>query len=375
MSTKFEQYRRGKEQHGGRTDLESGHRLWLLVGLLVILNGAAWFFAYPGYQKMLTQGYTQDTASAVSISTLVDSDSDRGPVHPGVILSQREPDELALAFLDVGQGDAIFMRTPNGNNILIDSGEGSNPDYKFARAVGAAKNLILPFFQRNKIKKLDYFITSHPHSDHIGSSYEIIQNMPIDEVWAAGYEHPSTSKKDMLNAIEEKKSKTDLKFKLPEDAGGTLEEGQPLEQLGPSVKGWLLRTAPNAENTNQASLVVLFHYGEVGILLTGDTERAGEKELIRKWGPQLEADILKVGHHGSRTSTIQPFVDVVKPDHSGITVGHYNTFGHPTDEVLSRLKRAGSKIHRTDTEGTIFLFTDGKTIDVIERPAISAVND
>lgn len=324
---------------------------------------------------MLEQPAQPETTSSSFNPAQADETNNR-PLHPGLLLTDKKPDEMALVFFDIGQGDAIFFQTPTGENVLIDSGEGSNPDFKFARAVAAAKKLILPFFRRNKIKHLDYFITSHPHSDHIGSSYEIVDNVSIDEVWAAGYEHPSTSKKDLLNAIEQKKQgSSDVKFKIPSKAGGTLEEGQALD-LGPAVKGWLLRTAPHkAENPNQASLSLLVYYGETGILLTGDTERHGEKEMIKNWSDQLDVEILKSGHHGSRTSNIKPFINMVKPEHSVIMVGHYNTFGHPNEVVLSRLKRAGSKIHRTDKDGTIFMFLDGKSIDVRKKPAVSAVND
>jgi competence protein ComEC len=366
----FERYRKGKELHGGRIRTSSALPGWILIVLLVVLNFAAWPFAVTGYQKMVETGGKPE-----SVQVNAGSDDRRNStLQPGTLLTEREPDELAVVFLDVGQGDAIFLRTPTGENILVDSGEGSNPDYKFARAVAAAQDLILPFFRRNRIEELDYFITTHPHSDHIGSSYEVIKNTSIQEVWAAGYDHPSTSKKDMLNAIESKKSTSELAFKVPAGAGGTLKEGMQLD-LGPGTRGWLLRTAPNAENTNESSLVLLFYYGETGILLTGDAEHAGEKELIKQWGKQLDVDILKTGHHGSRTSSIPPFVETVQPEHSVMMVGHYNTFGHPSDEVVSRLKRAGSQIHRTDQDGTIFMFTDGSSIRIRKEPAVSAVND
>ena len=366
----FERYRKGKELHGGRIQTTSVLPGWILIVLLVVLNFAAWPFAVTGYQKMVATGGKPE-------SVQVDAGSDdrrNSNLQPGTLLTEREPDELAVVFLDVGQGDAIFLRTPTGENILVDSGEGSNPDFKFARSVGAAKNLILPFFRQNKIEELDYFVTTHPHSDHIGSSYEIIKNTPIDEVWAAGYDHPSRSKKDMLNAIDSRKSTSDIELHVPEETGGTLEEGQRLD-LGTATKGWLLRTAPNAENTNASSLVLLVAYGETEFLLTGDTEKHGERGLIRKWGEQLDADVLKVGHHGSTSSSIRPFVKTVKPDHSVIMVGHYNSFGHPNDSILSRLKRAGSRVHRTDQDGTIFMFSDGESVEVESRPAVSAVND
>jgi beta-lactamase superfamily II metal-dependent hydrolase len=366
----FERYRKGKELRGGRIQEINPTLGWITITLLVVFNFMAWPFAVTGYHKMIETGGKPDTTGIYKSS----NEESSTPVHPGTLLTERKPDELAVVFLDVGQGDAIFLRTPTGENILVDSGEGSNPDNKFARSVGSAQELILPFFRQNRIEELDYFITTHPHSDHIGSSYEVIQNTSIEEVWAAGYNHPSRSKKDMLKAIESKQSTSELPFKVPEGAGGTLQDGMKLD-LGTGTRGWLLRTKPDAENTNEASLVLLFYYGETGILLTGDAEHSGEKELIKKWGKQLDVEILKAGHHGSRSSSIPPFVETVQPDHSIMMVGHYNSFGHPSDEVLSRLKRAGSAIHRTDEDGTIFMFTDGRSIRVHKEPAVSAVND
>lgn len=366
----FERYRKGKEVHGGRIPEVNTIPGWITIILLIVLNFVAWPFAVTGYQKMVQTGGKPDAASISNPS----GERSSMPVHPGTLLTEREPDELAVVFLDVGQGDAMFIRTPTGENILVDSGEGSNPDNKYARSVGSAQDLILPFFRRNRIEELDYFITTHPHSDHIGSSYEVIKNTSIQEIWAAGYAHPSRSKKDMLNAIESKQASSDLALKVPEKAGGTLREGMELD-LGTGTRGWLLRTNPDAENTNESSLVTLFYYGETGILMTGDAEHAGEKELIKKWSNQLDVEILKAGHHGSRSSSIPPFVEIVQPDHSVMMVGHYNSFGHPSDEVISRFKRAGSKIHRTDQDGTIFMFTDGESTRVMNDPAVSAVND
>ncbi|MFB6344791.1 MAG: ComEC/Rec2 family competence protein [bacterium] len=371
MTNEFDQYRQAKKRQGGRTDTRSPLVGWGLVLILLVLNTVSWFFAIQGYQAMVnkpeaTHGTTARPESSHRTSGV--------PVPPGRILAERDSNELALAFLDVGQGDAIFIQTPNNRNLLIDAGEGSNPDSKYSRAVEAARELIIPFFKRNKVNKLDYFITSHPHSDHIGGAYRIIKKVSIDELWAAGKNHPSRSKKDMLKAIEQKKHEYDLEFHVPGAVGGTLQEGQKLD-LGPSVRGWLLRTAPQAESVNESSLSILLYFGNVGMLFTGDTERKGEKELLRQWGNQLDVEILKSGHHGSRTSTIPPFARTVDPEHTVHMVGHYNSYGHPSKEVLSRLRRLGSKNYRTDRHGTVFMFTDGRTIDVKNRPVISAVND
>ncbi|MFP4687929.1 MAG: ComEC/Rec2 family competence protein, partial [bacterium] len=284
-------------------------------------------------------------------------------VQPGMLLTERKPHELAIVFLDIGQGDAIFIQSPEQKNMLIDTGEGSNPDYEYARKVDAANKLILPFLASNKIEKLDYLIGTHPHSDHIGAANDILENIPVDETWIPGADHPSTSKEDLLNAIE----KTGVPLKVSDEAGGTLKIGREID-LGAGVSAWVLHMDPHAtDDINNSSIVILIYYGENSILLTGDAHGEAETKMIEKWGDQLNVDVLKVSHHGSRTSTSIPWVEFTRPKHSVFQVGSYNTFGHPTDEVVNRLKEVGSEIHRTDEDGTIFMFLDGKDIRVLNR--------
>lgn len=377
MENKFDLYREAKKHQGGRVDQIPQWPGWVVVGIVLILSAISWWFAFQGYRNYFTSQSKQESSRNMVYGKQNRSnqwDDVDGPIRPGILIQERKPDEMAVVFLDVGQGDAVFIRTPMKENILIDAGEGSNPDFKFARQVDAAAELILPFFKRNKINQLDYFITTHPHSDHIGGAYEIIEKMSIDKVWIAGMDHPSRSKKDLLTAVKNKKDQTSIELEKPEKAGGTLNVGQSL-QLESPVRSWLLRTRPYAENVNQSSLVTLLHYGKTSFLFTGDTEKKGEFNLVQKWGNELDVDVLKVGHHGSHSSSIKPFIQTVKPRHSVIMVGHYNSFGHPTDEVLSRLKRVGSSINRTDQDGTIYMFTDGKSIRILNQQTVSAVNE
>lgn len=379
MTNEFDRYRQAKQEHGGRTDKRSGLVGWGIVGVLAILSVTAWVFAVPGYQSLAQSSSSPTSRASTNPPETPDRPSTGGgskdKVLPGYLLTERKPNETAIVFLDVGQGDAIFIQTPDKKNMLIDSGEGQNPDHEYARKVDAANELILPFFRQNNIQKLDYYIGSHPHSDHIGSAADIFNAMPVGEVWIAGKEHPSKSKESMLKAIK----KNNITLKAPVEVGGTLKEGQKF-MLGKYVKGWILRTAPQEDNINNSSLAMLLYYGDVGMIFAGDTEGSreggglGEQELIKKWGDQLDVEILKINHHGSRFSSAPKFIDVVEPDHSVFMVGHYNTFGHPTPEVISRVKEVGSKVHRTDQDGTIYMFTDGKNIRVLNRRDFSAEN-
>ncbi len=352
----FDDYRRAKAYYGGRDKTSTNWQGWGIVGALLVAAVVAWGFAIPGYKTMGKTSQGGSDYSAGSIQT-------EQPSMPGMLLTERKPDELAVVFLDIGQGDAIFIQTPMKENILIDAGEGSNPDFKFAKKVEAGEKMILPFFARNQINHLDYFIASHPHSDHIGGAYSVLSKIPADEIWIAGKEHPSPCREDLLEIVKQK----NYTLQAPTEVGGTLKEGQPLAQLSGGVKAWLLRTAPKDENINNSSLSILLYYGQNSVLLTGDTEKEGEHELIHKWGNQLNVDVLKSGHHGSRTSTGYDFVKFVQPRHVVFMVGDYNTFGHPTEEVVNRVKKAGAKVHRTDKDGTVFMFMDGKNNRVVHR--------
>ena len=361
----FDQYRRAKKIHGGRKKADTNWKPWVFIGTLFLITAVSWFFAGPGY---LSLGEATDD----SVRRVERDERRRSvPDEIGFLLTERKPHEMALVMLDVGQGDALFIQTPDRTNILIDSGEGQNPDYEHSPEVDAANRVIIPFLQRNKIEELDYFIATHPHSDHIGGAYDLLTQVPVNHVWDAGMDQPTTSYENMLNAIQQ----TGTEIDMPEAAGGLLQSGKEID-FGGNVKGWLLWTDPHAGDVNNSSLVLKVRYGNNSALLTGDLEGRhrfdAEAQLISKWGDQLDVDVLKIAHHGSRNSSRQEFVDITSPEHALIPVGAYNTFGHPTDEVLSRLREAGSQIHRTDEDGTVFMFMDGENIRTIYRRDMGA---
>ncbi len=364
----FENYRRAKEIYGGRVGKSSNLKGWFVVILLAFFTLTAWIFAYQGYT--LDRAIEETAFQPRGFDPFADARADI-PLEPGVLLTERKPHELAVVFLDVGQGDAIFIQTPMNQNILIDAGEGGSPDFERARRVFAGERMILPFLARNKIDRLDYFIATHPHSDHIGGAQTILSEIPVEELWISGYEHPTSSNLEMLQAAQ----RQNTMIRAPQEIGGDLYPGIELELDG-NVKGWLLYTNPEASNVNNSSLVLLFYYGDNSILLTGDLEFPGEEAMIKQWGEQLDIDILKVGHHGSaNTSTGSNFANFVKPRHSVFTVGEYNTYGHPSPEVVDRLRRLGSEIHRTDRDGTIFGFLDGQNVRITNRKDLGVVVD
>ncbi len=370
MVNDFDRYRKAKQQHGGRVD-ESGSRTggWVVVVVFAVVTAGVWTFAYQGYATLVEMSAERVASGPPSVQ--VEGETEFEPTHPGMLLRERESDELGLVFLDVGQGDAIFIQTPMGRNILIDTGTGQEAEFAVQQVHDNWNTFLRPFFRQNGIEKLDLFVSSHPHGDHMGAAPEMIRDFPIDEVWISGMLNPAGIQEDKFAAIEE----TGVPLNMPpgapvsREAQGTLEQGMELD-WGEDVGAWLLRTAPEGgphESVNDASLTILLYYGETSVLLPGDTERPGERELMGEWGTQLDVDIYKASHHCSATSSTPEFVHFVKPDHSVCMVGYYNTYGHPVPAVVSRLSEYG-EVHSTESSGTIYMFLDGEDIRIEKRP-------
>ncbi len=278
---------------------------------------------------------------------------------------ERKSDELLVAFLDVGQGDAVFLQFPDGTNILLDVGEG---DYeRHDVLVNAADNIILPYLEENNITELDYFVSSHPHSDHIGAAHDLIRELSPDRAILSGRSHTTTTYEMMMEALFEQQ----VPVNSPVEADGTLNTGDELSI--PEVEFRLMRAAPEHRNLNEASLTFRLQYGDVSFLFTGDTEDEGEAELVEEWGSDLDSTVLKVGHHGSRTSSNPEFLRTVSPRQAIIMVGGYNTYGHPHPSVVSRLEEHGATVHRTDEHGSIMMATDGETLRYYRSSELSAV--
>ncbi|NLT95249.1 MAG: MBL fold metallo-hydrolase [Clostridia bacterium] len=257
---------------------------------------------------------------------------------------------LEVHYLDVGQGDSILIKLPNGKNILIDAGTN-----------GAAQT-VSGYLGSLGINKLDYVIGTHPHEDHIGGMDVIIKEFAIGDVYLPKVGHTSKSFEDLLTAIKEK----GLKIKEAK-SGISLD-------LGNEVMGIFL--APNGseyENLNDYSAVLKLTYGETEFIFTGDAQGKSEEEMLLMAPVPLTADVLKVGHHGSFTSTGQLFLDKVSPKYAVISAGRNNEYGHPHREILERLEKNNIKVFRTDLEGTIIAVSNGKEIIFnVERTATAS---
>ena len=238
-------------------------------------------------------------------------------------------DDLQVSCLDVGQGDAIYVKTPEGKTALIDGGD-----------EGEGRRRILPFLRQMGVGRLDLVIGTHGHKDHVGGLPEIFKEIPTKTLILPGQDTP-----DMRVFLD----------RLPEVKMERIRPGQSRKiRLGPSVTLEILAvSAPESSSENDQSLITIIHYGNERFLLTGDLEFAGESALMRQSPERLRADFLKVGHHGSNYSTGLEFLAQVRPKVALISVGAGNDFGHPGKETLNRLRSMGVRVYRTDRNGRV----------------------
>jgi competence protein ComEC len=271
----------------------------------------------------------------------------------GQVAEALTPRRLTLTMLDVGQGDAILLRGPSGQTMLIDGGgeiEGRPTGYD----VGLRR--VVPALRRLGIRRIDIVMLSHPHEDHVGGLVAVLQNFSVGTVLDVGMPHPGPSYVQFLRLVEARRIPYQLARRgMRLDLG----DGVSLSILHPQEP--LFQGTPSDANNN--SIVGRLTYGRVSILLTGDAEGLVEAQLL-DLGDDVQSLILKVGHHGSRTSTTPAFLDAVRPSIALISVGAPNPFGHPDAQIIQRLEDAGAAVYRTDLHGAITLATDGARVSV-----------
>lgn len=250
---------------------------------------------------------------------------------------------LKIVFLDIGQGDATFITFETGEQMLIDCAI----DARILEALGRA----MPFYDRT----IDYLVVTHPDQDHYGGCIDVIDRFDIGTIIYNGYEKEDTI---FYHAFMDAVEQSNAEFIVLTEPLRTKIGNTQITYLYPVSD---LRTNPNipgaTKNTgsNDSSIVMYIDHGDTEILLTGDGETALEEFLLREYGMELDIDILKAGHHGSSSSSIEPFVEVTSPSHVIFSAGLNNKYGHPTPRVLKRFERIGSTIWRTDTMGDIVM--------------------
>lgn len=238
------------------------------------------------------------------------------------------PDVLSVDFIDVGQGDAILLSC-GGESILVDAG------------TNESGKTVVDYISSKKISRLKYAVATHPHADHIGGLDDVIENVEIDDLLMPDVTAETATFSDVLDAAEEK----NLSITVPSRGD--------VFPLGNAAVTVLTDTKKNfGDELNNYSLVLKASLGKFSVMLTGDAETQAEDDILKS-GEAVSASVLKVGHHGSRTSTGENFLKAVSPKAAVISCGKDNDYGHPHAETLKKLEKSGVAVYRTDILGTI----------------------
>ena len=249
-------------------------------------------------------------------------------------------DNVRVHFLDVGQGDSIFIELTDGKSMLIDA---STAEYGEG---------IADYIKDNGYSKIDYLVATHPHADHIGGMQDVVEQLEIGEIYMPKAAATTKTYKNLVKAIKAKGNKINTA-----KAGNTIYSDS---SLGIDI------LAPNSdsyEEINDYSVVIKLVYGSKSFLFTGDAETLSENEITA----DVSANVLKVGHHGSSTSSSDKFIKRVNPEYAVISCGEGNSYGHPHKETIKTLNKYDVEIFRTDTMGTIIAQTDGESLEITDK--------
>ena len=252
---------------------------------------------------------------------------------------------VEMHVLDVGQGDAVLVRTDRGNWIVFDAG-------RVWRTGDAARSTIIPYIM-SRGGKVRAFILSHAHADHVGGAASLFKALEPDEFWDSAFPQGS----DVYDATLRAASAAGVEWKRVSAGEIVAVDGVVVRFLAPD-SAW----TATLSDPNDASTIARVEYRSARFLLTGDAETEEEAWLLRHARGDLQADVLKVAHHGSSTSSGDRFLEAVRPSLAVISVGADNLYGHPSSDVLAGLSRVGAQTLRTDLNGTIVIRTDGQRI-------------
>lgn len=244
---------------------------------------------------------------------------------------------LKVHYLDVGQGDSIFIELPNKKTMLIDA------------SISEASETIIDYIEDLNYSKIDYLIATHPHSDHIGGMKDVVNNFNLCLIYMPKVVTTTKTYENLLQAISDK----GMKIKTAKAGLNMIDENDlKVEVLAPNKDSY--------EDLNNYSIVLKITYKDRSFIFMGDAEKLSEDEITGN----VESDVIKIGHHGSSSSSSAGFLKRVNPSLAVISVGENNDYNHPTETVLKRLQKNNIKVYRTDLNGNIILTTDGEKIKI-----------
>ena len=246
-------------------------------------------------------------------------------------------DSLEVHYIDVGQGDATLIKCGD-SAMLIDAGENDKGTF------------VQNYISKQGVKSLEYLIVTHPDSDHCGGADVIINKYDIDTIIMPDYAKDTQSYRDVIQALDHKR------YKITSPVVGTVYQLGDAEftVIAPSQKDY-------GDEANNYSVGIILEHGDKKFVFTGDAEEEAEADMLRN-RMDLSADVLKVGHHGSKTSSSEAFIDAVSPEYAVISCEENNEYGHPHSATLNTLRSAKIKVFRTDEQGSLIAVSDGKEI-------------
>jgi competence protein ComEC len=305
----------------------AGHLAAIAVGTFGATRARPWWWIVPSLAALI---YFEHDARA------------RGSPRGG----------LRVTFLDVGQGDAAVVDLPDGSAILIDGGG------LVGSPVDTGERVIAPVLRARRRSAVALAVLSHPHPDHFGGLRRGLAATTLGALWDTGQGEAEGTQGDYGALLAEVRASGAPVLRPAEVCGSRLVGGARIDVLAPCPE----LTADRGPNDN--SFVVRIAYGERSFLFVGDAEHAEEADLVQRLGPALRADVLKVGHHGSRTSTTAAFLAAVDPEIAVVSCGVRNRFGHPAPITMTTLATSRARVFRTDRDGSVTITTDGHTLDV-----------
>jgi competence protein ComEC len=330
-------------------------RRWVLLAVvvsLVFLSGCADIADDQGgdIEGTTTGDDPQQTDDGASDDDRLDSGADTGE------RSDPPAGRLEIHHIDVGQADSTLLVTPEGETILVDTGDWQSN--------GAQ---VLSYLDTLGIERIDHLVATHPHADHIGGHAAVIEQFEengegVGRIYDSGQPHDTQTYENYLDAVDA----YDHELLLVE-AGDEL----PLSSEG--VEAFVLNPPAGdaGDGFHDNSIALAVDFGDVRYLLTGDAEQTAERRLLEEWAAELDADIYQAGHHGSSTSSTEAFVDAVDPEVAVISSGYDSQFGHPHDEVLTRFGAHDIETYWTGVHGTVVVTTDGTSVDVTPAESFS----
>ena len=251
---------------------------------------------------------------------------------------------MKVHYIDTGQGDSIYIKTAAGDDIVIDAGNGNG-------------SKTITYLRKQGVKDIEVLISTHPDADHMGGMNDVLHSYPVKSVYAPNVTHTTQVYKDFKKVVKAE----GLQIK-------TVKKGTTIKLKGVKATFLAPLKSYSKSDLNNWSAVLKLTYGNRSFLFTGDAETKSEEDMINSKQNVL-ADVLKVGHHGAKTSTSDKFLKKVKPKHAVISVGKQNKYGHPDKTVLNRLKNNNVNVYRTDKQGSIVATTDGNKLTFNTKPS------